>query len=197
MQKRTGTKLRNAVETSSFSCAAKYSPTAKISSYVPTIISFPASKGRAVRPSVSVRTVFKHWLPLPSGSSRQSTIDILAAGRPRTISSTWVVRPPVILFPPIGLSGKSRLFGLVWNNKIVQTERAYLGNFAQCYGYFLATGMFETCGETSEDTVFLILTSTDYKRKPETVPICLIQSVKGRNLFRCETIQTRSSLFLA
>src|SRR5260370_41240761 len=166
MQKRTGTKLRNAVETSSFSCSAKYSPTAKISSYVPTIISSPASKGRAVRPSASVRTVFKHWLPLPSGSSRQSAIDLLAAGQPCAISSTWVVRLPVIiLFPPIGFSGKSGLFDLVWSNKIVQTERAYLGNFAQCYGYFLATGMFETCGETSEDAVFLILTSTDYKRK--------------------------------
>src|SRR6266705_1811904 len=102
MQKRTGTKLRNAVETSSFSCSAKYSPTAKISSYVPTIISSPASKGRAVRPSASVRTVFKHWLPLLSESSRQSAIDILAAGQPWAISSTWVVRLPVIIpFPPI------------------------------------------------------------------------------------------------
>src|SRR5215211_937623 len=92
MPKRTGTRSRKGG--SGISDPLKYSPTSNTSSYTPLFSSSPSSNGASARPSALVCTSFRTLRPPLEGSRRASSTRIPAAGRPRAVSRTWVVRRP-------------------------------------------------------------------------------------------------------
>src|SRR5215217_4039796 len=116
MPNRIGTRSRNggSAETAS-GCPAKYSPTSKVSSYTPWVSSSPPSSGSSVRPSAFVWTALSRRRSPLAGSQRASSTRMPAAGRPRAVSRTWVVRPAMRV-PPFGLSSsylRGRALGLL------------------------------------------------------------------------------------
>src|SRR5215203_1152333 len=93
MPNRTGTRLRNGKPPAS---SPWYSPTSKTSSYTPPEKPSPSSRGSSVRPPSLVRAVLRSSRAPVSRSIRCSSILIPAAGRPRAVSRTCVVRRPAI-----------------------------------------------------------------------------------------------------
>src|SRR3712207_1494785 len=63
---------------------------------MPRLNSPSASSGASVRPLAFVRASLRRLRSSLAGSRRKSSTRMPAAGRPRTVSRTWVVRRPDI-----------------------------------------------------------------------------------------------------
>src|SRR4028119_2286060 len=68
---------------------------------MPEASSSDASRGASVRPSLFVRTALISCRSPLDWSRRDSSTRMPAAGRPRAVSSTWVVRPAIRSGPPL------------------------------------------------------------------------------------------------